>query len=281
MRNWPGHVEGAQMSDTTETSQDNAVTQAGPVVLAVPASSFDLLEGAAESRDKTRVFNYVLVIVAVLALTLLGSRGMLMWLEAGNADTATQDYQNQAAVIRAELDARRAAGEVSGPAVEAFLEQRRIMVAEVVGNEVDYARIILEANTMVNSLGGRLNTVIFTAPGQEAPPPDPTGTATTLPNSGMISDAVNSGDQTAGGGGSGIQITGGANGPDVANAIVNRFLNRTDFPYFEPGIPGQVSCVRQPADGELPCTWTWNGTLNDESRVDRTDQITSALELGS
>lgn len=234
------------------------------LLLTVPRSSFDLLEGAAEDKGRSRILNAALLILVVAVVGTLASRGLLTRLDASSDRDAAAALAEQSKAITDELAARRRSGEVSKTALDAHIAERLAIVDSVAGPELAYARIIREIVALGPGItvdritfGGSGDTAQAGTPATQPPAPPATsdGTASPTPTK---SD-------------SSITVSGTAVDAAVANAATTALSDPARFPYLTTGNPGAVSCGG--ASSGSGCTWTWNGTITDEGRNDRAEEL--------
>jgi hypothetical protein len=240
----------------SEVSADVTTEEPVEVLLTVPRSSFDLLEGAAEDKGRSRVLNAALLVLAVLVVCTLASRGVLMRLDAsGNRDRATA-LDEESAEITAELAARRRSGEVSRQAVLAHIEERLAIVKDATASEIAYARIIREVSSL--GQGITVNSIVFGGSNKSS----------TSSSSASTSDKTTT--KKAASKSSVITVAGTATDTATANAATSALSDPSKFPYLATGDPGSVNCGGK---SDNVCSWTWNGTITDEGWTGRASEI--------
>lgn len=251
-------------TETEEIVEEPSPTSGAPLVLSVPVSSFDLLEGSAEGRDRVRVLNGVVLIIMVTIVAVMLSRGVLMRLEAGSETSRAEQLTTETAQIQAELQTRRLAGEVSSTAVERHIADRLALIEEISGPQIDYARILTDLNGLSSDVTVTSITFAATAavatPGEGGPAAAPTTTVALAPtpDQGTVVLTV-----------SGTSATTAA-----ANGATRALSDSQQFPYLTRGAPGSVACATTSATNTNPCTWTWSGAITEAGTVDRTAGLT-------
>jgi hypothetical protein len=274
VRDRTGDVEGAPVNDQNQTEKKRHRRKEAAPQLTVPATSFDLLEGAAAAQGRTRALNGALLVVVIAVLGTLLSRGVLAQVETRSENSAKTAAQAESATAQEKVRSKRNAGEVSAQAVDEHIEARLAVVREITASEVDVARIV----TDLASLGPGVTVTNVTLGADAAKTPQQTSgrgnnkTTTTKP--GAISQGVAEANkpQEQQDPASAIRIEGTATSQAAAAEATRQLSDTAKFPYLSAGASGEVSCSTD-TNGAQVCTWTWSGQLSDAGLGSRTEDL--------
>lgn len=226
------------------------------LLLSVPHSSFDLLEGAAADRDRSRILNAAVFVILVAIVGTLASRGIVTRLDASDERDEAARLTEHAQEITNELQARRRSGEVSKPALDAHVGERLELIESIAGKELAYARMIRE----ITALGPGITVDRITFGGGSAP--SEAGSAQQSTAGAQDGEPAKKEDDSS------ITVSGTASDAGTANTATSALSDPAKFPYLSTGAPGSVNC-----NSGQGCSWTWNGTITDEGRADRASAL--------
>lgn len=251
-----------------------ASTETEPIILTVPRSSFDLLEGQFVTALKARTLNRAVAAVMACLVAILFFSGVATNKEADEIAAQNAVVEQEVQAVSLELRAKAQAGAATKSQVESHVKERLVLVDYAVGGLIDYERLLREIDNLAP--GTTITNLSFAADG--AAPADDGNAASTIPTS---TAAPTNAAPTVGS----VTISGTAVDIRSANAALIALTDTTRFPYLIEAGAAPVRCGAASEGEEAAaagaCSWTWTGQLTEAATVSRADTVaaTYGIEL--